>query len=278
MNIGIVGLGVVGGSYAISLKEAGYEFVYGIDTNKNTLVTAKDMGIIKEGFTSGKEILGECDIVIISIYPDSIVKFLEDNKQYFKKDAIITDAVGIKGVIVERVENTLRDDVHFVFGHPMAGREKKGIEFASGAVFKGANYIITPTDRTDDSAIDVIEKLVSDIGFKKITKITPNDHDKIISFTSQLPHVLAVALINSDDESFDTGRFIGDSYRDLTRISNINGDLWAELFMNNKENLLYCIKNFEEQLDLIKDCINKEDNETLKEIFKKSSLRREQLE
>lgn len=278
MNIAIVGLGVVGGSYAISLKELGKFNVYGIDKNEETLKTAKNMGIIKEGFKDGRDILGICDIVILSIYPDSIASFIKDNQKYLKSGAILTDAAGIKEIIVDKIESILREDVQFVFGHPMAGREKKGINFASGEVFKGANYIITPTERTEEKAVDTIENLVLSLGFKRVTKITTKEHDALISFTSQLPHVIAVALINSDDEKFDTGRFIGDSYRELTRISNINGELWTELFLNNKKNLLRCIDNFENQLNMIKAGIENDDKESLIKMFKKSSERREKLD
>ena len=278
MKICIVGLGVIGGSYALALKEAGYKEVYGIDNDTETLKTAKEMGIIIEGFTSGGEILNECDVVILSLYPNSIINFIRDNEKYLKHGAVLTDATGIKESIVDKIEKCLRDDVEFVFGHPMAGREKKGIFFASGEVFKGANYIITPTERTSEQAMSMIEKLAYSIGFKRVTRISPVEHDALIAFTSQLPHVLAVALINSDDEKYDTGKFIGDSYRELTRISNINGPLWTELFLHNKKNLLHCIDNFENQLDMLKKSIKENDAESLKDMFEKSSSRREMLE
>lgn len=278
MKICIVGLGVIGGSYGLALKEAGYKEVYGIDNDEATLKTAEEMGIIKAGFTCGSKILNDCDIVILSLYPDSIINFIEDNEKYLKQGAVLTDATGIKESVVSKIEKCLRDDVEFVFGHPMAGREKKGILFASGEVFKGANYIITPTDRTSEHAMCIIEKLAYSIGFKRVTRISPVEHDALIAFTSQLPHVLAVALINSDDEKFDTGKFIGDSYRELTRISNINGPLWTELFLHNKKNLLHCIENFENQLDMLKKGIKEDDSESLKEMFKKSSTRREMLD
>lgn len=277
MKIVIVGLGVIGGSYALALKERGYEDVYGIDTDPNTLRTAEKRGLIKRGFHCGKEILNQCDLVILSIYPDSVIKFLIENKPFFKAGSIITDTTGVKDAIISDIEENLRDDVEFVFGHPMAGREKKGLEYADSKVFKNANYIITPTSRTSTYASNIVENLALDIGFKRVTKIHPKEHDALIAFTSQLPHIIAVALINSDDEKFDTGKFIGDSYRELTRISNINGELWTELFLNNKENLLKSIGDFEKQLTLLKNGLIENDQNLLMNLFKESSIRREKL-
>ena len=235
MKIVIVGLGVIGGSFAMALNEAGYKQVFGIDTNKETIKKAEELGIIKKGSPKGEEFLKEADLVIISIYPKLVENFVESNKDNFKDGAIITDATGIKGMFINEITKILPENVDFVFGHPMAGREKRGIDFASSKVFKGANYIITPIERNKEENIKVIEDLAYEIGFKRVRRITPEFHDEMIGFTSQLPHAMAVALINSDEEGRDTGSFIGDSYRDLTRIANINEDLWSELFLGNKD-------------------------------------------
>lgn len=277
MKIVIVGLGVIGGSFAMALNEAGYKEVFGIDTNKETIKKAEELGIIKKGSPKGEEFLKEADLVIISIYPKLVKNFVESNKDNFKDGAIITDATGIKGMFINEITKILPENVDFVFGHPMAGREKRGIDFASSKVFKGANYIITPVERNKEENIKVIEDLAYEIGFKRVRRITPEFHDEMIGFTSQLPHAMAVALINSDEEGRDTGSFIGDSYRDLTRIANINEDLWSELFLGNKDNLLKAINNFELQLDLIKKAIYDNDKEALKEYFIKSTKRREKL-
>lgn len=277
MKIVVVGLGVIGGSFTMALKEVGYDDVYGIDTNKETLVKAKNLGLIKEGFTSGEEIIKSADLIIISLYPRLVKKFITDNKDNFKDGAVITDATGIKKMFIEHIVNILPDNIDFVFGHPMAGREKKGIDFATSEVFKGANYILTPVDRNKEENLKLIENLAYQIGFKRVRRITPEHHDEMIGFTSQLPHALAVALVNSDLEGRDTGSFIGDSYRDLTRIANINEDLWSELFLGNKENLLKCIESFETELDKIKDAIEDDDKESLKTLFIKSTKRREKL-
>lgn len=277
MNIVVVGLGVVGGSFLMALKEAGYKDVYGIDIDEDTLRKAKKQGLIKDGCTSGEELIKKADLTIISIYPKLVKNFVEKNKEFFKEGSVITDATGIKVMFIKDIINILPKNVDFVFGHPMAGREKKGIDFASAEVFKGANYIITPIERNKSENVDLIEKLAYKIGFKRVRKITPEFHDEMIGFTSQLPHAIAVALINSDEEGRETGSFIGDSYRDLTRIANINEELWSELFLGNKENLLDAIKNFEFQLDLIKKSILEDDKEVLSEYFVKATGRREKL-
>ena len=277
MKIVIVGLGVIGGSFAMALNEAGYKDVFGIDTNPETIKKAEELGIIKKGSPNGEDFLKEADLVIISIYPKIVKTFVENNKDNFKDGAIITDATGIKGMFINEIIKILPENVDFVFGHPMAGREKRGIDFASSKVFKCANYIITPIERNKEENIKLIENLAYEIGFKRVRRITPEFHDEMIGFTSQLPHAMAVALINSDEEGRDTGSFIGDSYRDLTRIANINEDLWSELFLGNKENLLKAINNFELQLDLIKKAIYDDDKEALKQYFIKSTKRREKL-
>lgn len=277
MRILIVGLGVVGGSYAMALKEAGYEEVYGIDTNLDTIKKAEDLGIVKKGYVDGSEIVESSDLIILSIYPRLVKKFIEDNKNRFKKDTVITDATGIKEMFIKDILEILPSNVDFVFGHPMAGREKKGIDYASSSVFKGANYLITIIDRNKEENIKLIEEIAYNIGFKKIRRITPKYHDEMISFTSQLPHAIAVALINSDEEGRDTGSFIGDSYRDLTRIANINEDLWSELFLGNKSNLLKVINEFEVELEKIKIALENNNSQSLRDLFIKSTKRREKL-
>lgn len=277
MKILIVGLGVIGGSYAMALKAAGYEDVYGIDSNLETLRKSEDLGIIKKGYVGGKEIIGEADLIIISLYPRLVKNFIEDNKNLFKEGSIITDATGIKGHFINDILDILPSKVDFVFGHPMAGREKRGIDYASKEVFKGANYLITITDRNKEENIKLLEKIIYEMGFKKIKKISPDYHDKMIAFTSQLPHAIAVALVNSDEEGRDTGSFIGDSYRDLTRIANINEELWSELFFSNKNNLLESLDNFLVEINNLKNALNENNEEYLKKLFIKSSKRREKL-
>ena len=280
MIITIVGLGVVGASYGLALKDKNIE-VYGIDIDYKVLKKAKNMNIIKDGFIynsiESKDIISRSNILIISIYPRKIKEFIEVYKSYFSEELIITDVTGVKERLVSELELILPNHVDFIFAHPMAGREKKGIDYASADVFKEANFIITPTKKNKERNIEVVEDLAKQMGFLNINKVSPREHDCIISFTSQLPHVLAVSLINSDDLTFDTGSFIGDRYRELTRIANINEELWTELFLENKENLLRRIENFEKELLKIRQCLLKGDDETLKEIFREATRTIEKL-
>ncbi|WP_296877521.1 prephenate dehydrogenase [Thomasclavelia sp.] len=275
MIITIVGLGVIGGSFAKALKGQGHQ-VYGIDVDQKTLKMAKDDGTIIEGFVDGKEIVSKSDLTIICLYPSLVIDFIKNNT--FKKGSIISDAVGIKSYFLQEAIKLIDDEVEFVSGHPMAGREKKGYEYASKEVFKNANYILIEHPVNHKEAIEFMEEFVGTLGFKSVKIMSPEAHDEIISFTSQLPHALAVALINSDQQKYDTGKYIGDSYRDLTRIANINENLWSELFFRNKKYLLDSINLFENQLDLIKQALQNDDEQLLKDLFIESSKRREGLE
>ncbi len=277
INIAIVGLGVIGGSFALSLRDKGMGNIWGIDIDEETLIKAKKMGIINEGYTNPEIALANSDIVILCVYPRLVKKFIEDNSKYFKGGSIITDTSGVKHGLIEEVNALLPKNVDFVFGHPMAGREKKGIDFASEKVFRGANYIITPNERNEEKNIELILELLIKVGFGTISRLCPKEHDKQIAYTSQLPHAIAVSLINSESFQDETGKFIGDSFRELTRIAKINEDLWCELFMENKENLIKQIQSFEKQLDKLKDSLVNDKDQELKKIFRKSSKRREHI-
>lgn len=277
MKILIVGLGVIGGGYAMALKEAGYTEIYGVDKNPITLEKAKKLGIIKEGFTDEDEIVSKVVLIVLAIYPDLVKSFIIRNKEKFKANTLITDVTGIKELFIHDIMEILPEDIDFVFAHPMAGREKQGIDYATNEVFKGANFLIIENKRNKDENLKLIEKLAYEMGFKHIKRTSPKFHDEMIAFTSQLPHVLAVALTNSDIEGRNTGEFIGDSYRDLTRIANMNENLWSLLFLGNKENLLKVMNSFEKEFDKIKRSIEEDDEEKLKELFIKSTKRREKL-
>lgn len=277
MKIVIVGLGVIGGSFAMALRESGYNEIYGIDIDEKTIKKAIEMNLIKDGSTNGEYLLKNADLVIISIYPKLIKKFIKENNHNFKDGSIITDTTGIKRLFINEIRDVIPQNVDFIFGHPMAGREKKGLDFASKDVFKNANYILVDTEYNKSKNIDILENIIYSIGFSKIKKVSSQFHDEIISFTSQLPHVLSVALINSDEEGRETGDYIGDSYRDLTRIANINEDLWCELFMGNKENLLNSIDRFINQIYCLKESIENNNDTFLIEQFRKASKRRQKL-
>ncbi len=256
MNITIVGLGVIGGSIGLSLRGKIYGAkIKGIDINNETLDKAKELNIIEEGAIDGSktstDIIKNSDIIFLSIYPKAIKNFIDRYKNIFKNGIIIIDTTCIKKSLVEEI--VIPSNVDFILTHPMAGREKRGIEYASRKVFIGANFIITTRDEN---------------------KVK---NDEIIAFTSQLPHAIAVALVNSDNLGVETGSFIGDSYKEITRIANINEDLWSELFINNKENLISKMESFEKEFNKIKIAIKNQDKKELKKIFVNSSEKRKKL-
>ncbi|MEG0371158.1 MAG: prephenate dehydrogenase, partial [Clostridium sp.] len=194
-NVCIVGLGLIGSSYAQALKTVNKGKVIGIDINEGTIKKAIEKGIIDEGYIDTKDALEEADIVILAVYPELTGKFVIDNMDFFKKGAIITDSAGIKENIINKINTCIRDDIDFIGGHPMAGKEGSGIENSSETIFKGANYLITPTDKNSEENIIIIENMARKIGCKNVVRISPSEHDRIIAYTSHLPHIMAVALM-----------------------------------------------------------------------------------
>lgn len=276
-NITIVGLGLVGGSYAKALRKLNPKNIWALDIDKVALSKGEELFVIDKGYTDAKEPLKNSDMVIICLYPNLVKKFIVDNINNFKHGAIITDVTGIKCGLVEEINSLNLSFIDFVFGHPMAGREKKGLEYSSAEVFEGANYIITPTIKNKERSLQLVEYIARGIGFKNVVRISAEKHDEVISFTSQLPHVIAVALINSDNLNIDTGSFVGDSYRELTRIAQINGELWSELFIGNKDNLVKKIEIFEKNIKKLKKAIIYEEKKVLEIEFEESSRRRREL-
>lgn len=273
-NILIIGLGVVGGSYAIALKNAGYKHVFAVNRSRGAIEKAIAAGIIEDGSTRLEDFAARADIAVIAVYPTGAEDCARTLGAVMKKGALVTDVLGIKRYYSQKIAAHLPEYLDYVPAHPMAGREKRGLDYASGDVLKGANFIITPLERSSREGMKTIETLALDMGFAKVRTLSPEEHDKVIAYTSQLPHALAVALINSDEENSSTGDFIGDSFRDLTRIAQINADLWQELFIGNRENLLEAIDCFADQLEKIRSAVDKKDEESLRAMFEKSSARR----
>lgn len=276
-NILIVGLGVVGGSYAMALTAAGYKNVYAVNRSEASLKKAVQAGIVKGGSVNIEDFAAKADIAVIAVYPTGAEECARKLGALMKKGSLVTDVLGIKRYYSEKISAVLPDYIDYVPAHPMAGREKRGLDYASADVLKGANFIITPITRSTPGGIDAVKTLACDMGFGKIRTLTPIEHDRVIAYTSQLPHALAVSLINSDEEDSSTGDFIGDSFRDLTRIAEINADLWQELFIGNGENLIAAIDMFTAQLSAIRKAVEEKDRESLVKQFEKSSARRHSL-
>jgi prephenate dehydrogenase len=276
-NITVVGLGLIGGAFAMALKELNPKNLWGIDIDKNAVETAENMGIIDKGYTNSEIPLRDSDIVIIALYPNLTEKFINENIDFFKSGAIVTDSAGIKESIVSNVNSFIREDVDFIGGHPMAGRESKGLSCARKGIFHNASYILTPTEKNKIENINILECIIKKIGCKKVVKINPKNHDEIIAYTSHLPHIIAASLVNSDLLQIDTEQFIAGGYKDVTRIADSNADLWAELLICNAENVINKIEIFEEKLKVIKNALVEKNKEVIKTEFESAGARRREL-
>ena len=269
----IVGLGLLGGSYAKALTDKGYE-VYAITKEQKSIDYALEHGMIKAGTISvDAEMIAAADITVFALYPHVFVEWVKENGKYFKKGAIITDVTGVKCAIVDEIQALLPEGVEFIGAHPMAGREVYGIENSNPAMFKGANYIVTPTAKNTEYAIETCKALGELLGFASVSVISPQKHDRMIAFLSQLTHCIAVALMTCNDDA-NLCRYTGDSFRDLTRIARINEDMWSELFMLNKDMLISEIKAFEGELEKLRRSMETDDIDTMKKMMRVSTERR----
>ena len=270
----IVGLGLIGGSYAKRLKNNGHH-VGAITLNQEDIDYAIKNNIIDEGIVEvKKEFVSQFDIVIFALYPSVFIKWIEQYNSYLKKGAIISDVSGVKTEVVYKVQELLENQsVEFIGAHPMAGKEVYGVKNASDTLFEGANFIITPTPVNSQKAIDVITKIAQELGFKTISILTPSKHDEMIAFLSQLTHCIAVSLMTCK-ESQHLKDYTGDSFRDLTRIANINENMWSELFLMNKNELLSQMDLFIKEFKKLRNSLENEDLETMKDMMKLSTYRR----
>lgn len=275
MKVLIVGLGLMGGAYAYRLSNKGYT-VYGSDINMDSIDYALEKKFIANGSVDPVQFIKESDLIVLAIYPQAIVSFMKRYQEYFHEGQIITDICGVKSDFINEACKYAKPAT-YCSHHPMAGREKIGIEYSTECVFGGANYLITPTSDVSLDVIESLKKLGSDLGFKRISVMDIEKHNRMIGFTSQLTHAIAVSLVNSDHDE-DTKYYIGDSYRDLTRIAMINENLWSELFLENRKYLLEHIASFEFELDLLKMALYREDKEALCELFRSSTKIRKEME
>ena len=275
-SIGIIGLGVLGGSYAQALSAAGYRSILGVDIDPDSIAWAKQQGWITEG-TADSAAVQNCDLVICCLYPEVFVNWVRDNRKYFKKGMLLSDVTGVKRAVIDRVQELLDETVEFIACHPMAGRESKGIHYADANRFKNANFIIVPTASNSADAVETMRALAQDMGFKRISCLNAEEHDRMISYLSQLTHVIAVALMNADDNTH-LAEFTGDSFRDLTRIARINEDMWPELFVLNKDYLIHDMDVFIAELQEFKALIAAEDIEGMRQKLIQSTARRAQFD
>ena len=269
----IVGLGLIGGSYAEGLKKAGFE-VGAVTRSQKTVDYALEKGIIDSGTVEvTRDYVSRFDIVVFALYPQVFLSWIRDYQDYIKPGALLTDVTGVKRSVVYDVQGMLRPDLEFVGAHPMAGREVYGVENADSAIFRGANYIVTPTEANTEAAVRSCEDLGRALGFGCISRLSPERHDEMIGFLSQLTHCIAVALMNSK-ESEHLVEFTGDSFRDLTRIARINDVMWSELFMLNRDELLSQMDLFAGKFGELRDALAAGDTDKMREMMRISTERR----
>lgn len=269
----IVGLGLIGGSYAAALSQNGWE-VGAIDPDPQAIAFAEKAGFIRHGRTEPEaEYVGKFDIVVFALYPHVLLEWLEKYGPWLRDGALATDVTGVKSGVVERAQALLFPRVEFIGAHPMAGREVSGVENARADLFRGANYIVTPTAANTEEAITCCEALGRTLGARNISRLTPKEHDEMIGFLSQLTHCIAVALMTCKD-SRHLVDYTGDSFRDLTRIAKINENMWTELFLWNREELLSQMDLFIAHFAKLRDALAQGDEETMKSMMRLSTERR----
>lgn len=269
----IVGLGLLGGSYAKALKRFGFH-ISAVTLEQSSINYAIREGIIDEGSTElDARMIGEADLVIFALYPHVFVDWIEKNQGMLKSGALITDVTGVKRSIVYRIQAMLRSDVEFVAAHPMAGREVSGVENSTDRMFVGANYIVTPTEKNTPEVIETVIELGRLLGFSNVTTLSPEEHDEMIGFLSQLTHCIAITLMTCNDKE-NMEKFTGDSFRDLTRIACINDLMWSELFVANKDLLLEQMNLFIDKFNDLKGMLEAEDIDGMRAMMRHSTERR----
>lgn len=269
----IVGLGLIGGSYAMALKKKGY-YVSAITKNQEDIDYAVNNGLIAQGSCEVKEeLIKEADIIIFALYPHVFIEWIKEYGKFIKEGAIVTDVTGVKSCIVYEIQALLKDGVEFIAAHPMAGREVSGVQNSDDRIFNEANYIVVPTDKNTFGAIELCKELGEILGFARISVLNPEKHDEMIAFLSQLTHCIAVSLMCANDNP-GLVFYTGDSFRDLTRIANINDDMWSELFLSNREALLKEMEKYRNTFDKLYNCVKNNDREEMRSMMRISTERR----
>lgn len=270
----IVGLGLLGGSYAKSLSKKGMH-VSAIDIDQASIDYALENGIIAAGSTEvDAKLIQEADIIVFALYPKTFVEWISTYQHLFREGTLITDVTGVKQNVMEDIHAVLRSDVEFVAAHPMAGKEVYGVQNSDERIFNGANYIVVPTEKNSRQAVENCKRLGIYLGFARISELTPQKHDEMIGFVSQLTHCIAISLMTCCDNEHLVD-YTGDSFRDLTRIARINDAMWSELFMMNKEPLLKQMDIFADEFLKMRNLIADDEVEQLREKMRLSTQRRQ---
>ena len=269
----IIGLGVIGGSYAKALSDEGYS-VSCITKDECDVRYALENGLAAKATTEvSPELIGEAELIIFALYPTVFIDWVEKYGALIKSGTLVTDVTGVKSSVVSRVQDMLGAGVEFISAHPMAGKERSGVEYSDPSVFRGANYIVTPTEKNTPEAIAVCRRLGEILGFSRISELSPEEHDEMIAFVSQLTHCIAVTLMNCTGHRH-LERYTGDSFRDLTRIAKINDKMWCELFMMNKDALLKEIDTFGAALANFRNLLSEGNEDEMRALMRESCEKR----
>lgn len=270
MKIGIIGLGLIGGSIAQGLKEKNYELgAYDID--EETLKYAYENKYVDEIYSNLNEFLKNYRIIYLCLYPNQIINFFKVNKSYIQSETVFIEVSGIKSGLINQIKEIDLPNIDIVFTHPIAGKESSGIKNSDFLIFKNSNYVIVDNKKTQQKNIDLAIKLAKDLDFDKISVVSMETHDDLLAYTSHLTHLISMALVNSYEEETNIIDFAGDSYRDLTRIAKNNSVLWSDIFDKNSKYLLKRLDLFMEELNSFKKCIENNDSESLKLLLEKSN-------
>ena len=266
MIIGIVGLGLIGGSMAKSIKARTAHTVYGTDLNSETMTMARMCGAMDAPLT--EENLPQCDVLLVAIRPAAAVEWVERNAERISKSAMVVDLCGVKRQVVEGIAPIAqRRGFAYIGGHPMAGKERGGFTAATDDLFVGASMILTPDQRTDMQLLETLKTLFLDIGFAGLTFSDPEEHDRIIAFTSQLAHIVSSAYVKSPEAQRRRG-FSAGSFRDMTRVARLDEDMWTELFLDDADYLSKELDVLIENLTEFADALKAGDPDTLRALLK----------
>lgn len=276
MNIAVVGLGLIGGSICKALKKNTDHTVFGFDINESINSFALlDSSIDK---MLDDQNIKMCDFVFLCVYPKATVDFLKEKAHLIRKGTVVIDCGGIKRAICDECFKIAQNsDFHFIGGHPMAGLHHSGYKHSTSTLCDGASMILTPKNTDDIELLSEVTGLIKSIGFDTVTITTPDEHDRIIAFTSQLAHVVSNAYVKSPQAQVHKG-FSAGSYKDLTRVAKLNENMWTELFLHNKENLCFEIENLINELTKYKKAIENDDETQLKALLKDGSDRKKSID
>ena len=275
-TIAVVGLGLIGGSLAKAFHAYTDYRVIGFNRTRSVAERALAEGVIDEIGT--EENISEADVIMLSLYPELCVDFIRQHTGKIKKGCIITDACGVKAYLDEHLSPLARENhAYYVGMHPMAGREFSGYDYADENLFEGASMVVVPTQASTEYALREMEALSYSIGFGRVVFATPEEHDSMIAFTSQMPHVVSNAFVKSPSAVRHKG-FSAGSYKDLTRVARLNEGMWTELFLENREPLLAELNGLIERLGEYRDAIQKKDADALRELLRDGSERKKSID